>query len=465
MFIDEHRLIKVNPQSGAVMHMVVRPNVKELPGPKAKDVIGRNFEYLATTTQDPENLPIVIDHGEGIRVYDVDGNVFYDFASGVGVINVGHAHPKVVEAIKRQTERFTHYSLTDFFYENAVVLAEKLIELAPGAFEKKVVYGNSGAEANEAAMKLVKYGTGRKQFLAFYHAFHGRTQAVPSLTASKWVQQDGFFPTMPGVTHIPYPNPYRNLWGIDGYDEPDELINRVLDFIEEYAFKHVPPHEVGAIFFEPIQGEGGYVVPPKNFFRELKKFADEYGILLADDEVQMGIGRTGRFWAIEHFGVAPDLIQFGKAIGGGLPLAGVVHRKEISFDKPGRHATTFGGNPVAIAAGIEVVEIVKELLPHVQEVGDHLHRYLEEFKERYEVIGDARGLGLAQAVEFVKDKESKEKNPEVRNRVVKEAAKRGLVLLGCGDNSLRFIPPLVVTKEEIDVAMEIFEEALKAALG
>ncbi|WP_457742891.1 ornithine aminotransferase [Thermococcus sp.] len=444
--------------------MVVRPNVKELPGPKAREIIERNFRYLATTTQDPENLPIVIERGEGIRVYDVDGNVFYDFASGVGVLNVGHAHPRVVEAIKRQAEKFTHYSLTDFFYENAVVLAEKLIELAPGDFEKKVVYGNSGAEANEAAMKLVKYGTGRKRFIAFYHAFHGRTQAVLSLTASKWVQQDGFFPTMPGVEHVPYPNPYRNAWGIDGYDEPDELINRVLDFIEEYVFRHVPPHEVGAIFFEPIQGEGGYVVPPKNFFKELKKFADEYGILLADDEVQMGIGRTGKFWAIENFDVAPDLIQFGKAIGGGLPLAGVVHRKEISFDKPGRHATTFGGNPVAIAAGLEVVEIVKELLPHVREVGDYLHKYLEEFKENYEVIGDARGIGLAQAIEIVKSKETKEKYPELRNRIVKESAKRGLVLLGCGDNSIRFIPPLIITKEEIDVAMEIFEEALKAAL-
>ena len=313
-------------------------------------------------------------------------------------------------------------------------------------------------------MKLVKYGTGRKRFIAFYHAFHGRTQAVLSLTASKWVQQERFFPTMPGVEHIPYPNPYRNPWHIDGYADPKELINRVLEFLEDYVFKHVPPEEVGAIVFEPIQGEGGYVVPPRDFFKELKKLADKYGILLADDEVQMGVGRTGKFWAIENFGVAPDTIQFGKAIGGGIPLAGVVHRADITFDKPGRHASTFGGNPVAIEAALQVVEIVKELLPHVQEVGDYLHKRLKELEEKYEVIGDARGLGLAQAVEFVKSKDTKEKNQEIRNKVVAEAAKRGLILLGCGDNSLRFIPPLIVTKEEIDVAIEIFEEALKAAL-
>ena len=444
--------------------MVKRPVVKELPGPKAKEVIERNFELLAVTTQDPDALPIVIKRGEGIMVYDVDGNAFYDFGSGVGVLNVGHAHPRVVKAIKRQAEKFTHFALNDFFYENAVILAQKLAEISPGEFPKKVVYQNSGAEANEAMMKLVKYGTGRKRFIAFYHAFHGRTQAVLSLTASKWVQQERFFPTMPGVEHVPYPNPYRNPWHIDGYADPKELVNRVIEFIEEYVFRHVPPEEVGAIVFEPIQGEGGYVVPPKEFFKELKKLADKYGILLADDEVQMGVGRTGKFWAIEHFGIAPDTIQFGKAIGGGIPLAGVVHRADIAFDKPGRHASTFGGNPVAIAAALEVVEIVKELLPHVQEVGDYLHQRLKEFEEKYEVIGDARGLGLAQAVEFVKNKDTKEKNPEVRNKVVKEAAKRGLILLGCGDNSLRFIPPLIVTKEEIDIAMEIFEEALKVAL-
>jgi len=444
--------------------MVKKPVVKELPGPKAREVIERNFELLAVTTQDPEALPIVIDRGEGVMVYDVDGNSFYDFGSGVGVLNVGHAHPRVIEAIKRQAERFTHFALNDFFYENAVILAQKLAEVTPGDFPKKVVYQNSGAEANEVMMKLVKYGTERKRFIAFYHAFHGRTQAVLSLTASKWVQQERFFPTMPGVEHIPYPNPYRNPWHIDGYADPKELVNRVLEFLEDYVFKHVPPEEVGAIVFEPIQGEGGYVVPPRDFFKELKKLADKYGILLADDEVQMGVGRTGKFWAIENFGVAPDTIQFGKAIGGGIPLAGVVHRADITFDKPGRHASTFGGNPVAIEAALQVVEIVKELLPHVQEVGDYLHKRLKELEEKYEVIGDARGLGLAQAVEFVKSKDTKEKNQEVRNKVVAEAAKRGLILLGCGDNSLRFIPPLIVTKEEIDVAMEIFEEALKAAL-
>lgn len=444
--------------------MVKKPVVKELPGPKAREVIERNFELLAVTTQDPEALPIVIDRGEGVMVYDVDGNSFYDFGSGVGVLNVGHAHPRVIEAIKRQAERFTHFALNDFFYENAVILAQKLAEVTPGDFPKKVVYQNSGAEANEVMMKLVKYGTGRKRFIAFYHAFHGRTQAVLSLTASKWVQQERFFPTMPGVEHIPYPNPYRNPWHIDGYADPKELINRVLEFLEDYVFKHVPPEEVGAIVFEPIQGEGGYVVPPRDFFKELKKLADKYGILLADDEVQMGVGRTGKFWAIENFEVAPDTIQFGKAIGGGIPLAGVVHRADITFDKPGRHASTFGGNPVAIEAALQVVEIVKELLPHVQEVGDYLHKRLKELEEKYEVIGDARGLGLAQAVEFVKSKDTKEKNQEGRNKVVAEAAKRGLILLGCGDNSLRFIPPLIVTKEEIDVAIEIFEEALKAAL-
>ncbi len=444
--------------------MIERPRVKELPGLKAKEVIEKNYKYIAISTQDPDIYPIVIERGKGVIIEDIDGNTFYDFGSGFAVMSLGHSHPKIVEAIKRQAEKFTHFPLNDFYFKIAVDLAEKLVSTAPGDFEKRVLFQNSGAEANELMMKLVKYSTKRKRFIAFYHSFHGRTHAALSFTASKWIQQESYFPTVPGVVHIPYPNPFRNTWHIDGYEEPDELVNRVIEYIEEYVFRHVPPHEIGSIVFEPIQGEGGYIVPPKSFFKELKKLAEKYGILLADDEVQMGMGRTGRFWAIEHFGIEPDFIQFGKAVGGGLPLSGVIHRHDKSFDKTGLHSSTFGGNVVAIAAANIVVEEVKRLLPHVREVGDYLGKQLKELKEDYDIVGDARGIGLAQAIEIVKDKKTREPWPKMRDTILRNSVKKGLIMIGCGDSAIRIIPPLIVEEEHIDVGMSILREAIKDSI-
>jgi len=440
--------------------MAIRPSVREFPGQKAREVIARNFEFLDITTQDPDSLPVVIKEGKGVIVEDVDGNLFYDFGSGFAVLNLGHSHPKIVQAIKEQADRFIHFPLYDFFYEIAVTVAEKLTKTINGGFEKKVLFANSGAEANEVMMKLVKYSTKRKRFIAFYNSFHGRTQGTLSLTASKWVQQDGFFPTVPGVIHVPYPNPYRNPWHIDGYEEPDELVNRAIEFIEEYVFRHVPPEDVGAIVFEPIQGEGGYVVPPKNFFKELRKLADKYGILLADDEVQMGVGRTGTFWGIEHFDVIPDVIQFGKAIGGGLPLSGIIHRADKSFDKPGRHSSTFAGNALALSAANVVIDEVKRLLPEIKSKGEFLGKRLNEIMEKTSIIGDVRGIGLAYGIEIVKDKKTKEKGVELRNSIIKETVKRGLIVIGCGDNSIRIIPPLIVSLEELEIGLEILEESI-----
>ncbi len=445
--------------------MELKPHVRKLPGIKSEEIIKRASKIITKSTQDTETYPFVIRRAKGLMVEDVDGNRYIDFSSGFAVLNLGHSHPRVVEAIREQLDRFTHFPLHDFYLEHAVELAEKLAATAPGGFEKHVIFQNSGAEANEVMMKLAKYTTRRLGFIAFYNSFHGRTYAALGLTASKTVQQEGSFPPMPGIAHVPYPNPYRNPWGIDGYEEPDELVNRTLEFMEEYVFRHYPPHEIAAIVFEPIQGEGGYIVPPKSFFKKLARLADEHGILLADDEVQMGVGRTGAFWAIEHFGISPDFIQFGKAIGGGIPLSGVIHRSDKTFDKPGVHSSTFGGNALAIAAGNAVVDEVKKLLPHARRAGEYLGKRLGELKEEFEdMIGDSRGIGLARAIEIVKDTRTKEPWPKKRDEIIRNALREGLILIGCGDSSIRVIPPINVKNEEIDLAMELLEKAVKKSV-
>lgn len=440
------------------------PIVREFPGKKALEIIEKSERLFDALTQDVENMPLIVDRGEGTFVYDVDGNKFLDFSSAFAVVSLGHGNRKVIEAIKSQAERLTHFPLADFYLENGVLVAQKLVNVTKGNFDKKVVFANSGAEANEVMMKLVKYATKRKRFIAFYGAFHGRTHATLSLTASKPIQQLSYFPTVPGIVHAPYPNPYRNPFKIDGYEKPDELINAVISFIEDYIFKHVPPEEVGAIVFEPIQGEGGYVVPPKNFFKELKRLADKYGILLADDEVQMGMGRTGEFWAIENFEVQPDILQFGKAIANGLPLGGIIHRADISFDKTGLHSSTFGGNVIALAAANVVIDETLSLLQDVKKKGQYLGKYLNEMKDKYEQVGDVRGIGLAWGVEFVSSKSSKRPEPVLRNKVIKNALRMGLVIIGCGESSIRVIPPLTVSYEEIDIAMDILNKAIKGSI-
>ena len=442
-----------------------KPVIKvEPPGPRAKKVIEEHSVFVATTTHDPKNLPLVIERGEGVWLMDVDGNVYLDFASGVSASNLGYGHPVVKKAVLQQLEKIAHAAGTDFFNPVQVELAKKLTSIAPGDFEKKVFFSNSGTESIEAAIKLARFSTRRKYFISFIGGFHGRTMGSLSLTASKPIHKKNYFPTMPGVIHVPYPNPYRNPWGIDGYERPDELVNRVIEFVDYWVFQHlVEPSEVAAIFFEPIQGEGGYVVPPRNFFKELKKLANKYGILLVDDEVQMGLGRAGKMFAIEHFNTVPDIITLAKSLGGGvMPIGATIFRKELDFE-PGAHSNTFGGHPLACAAALATIEEIEKLLPHVQELEKLFRDELTELKDGIDAVGDVRGMGLAWGVEFVKDRKTKEHDTKTRDRVLYEALRRGLVMLGCGKSAVRLIPPLIITEEQAKIGLRIFKEAVKSA--
>lgn len=450
--------------------LVMRPEVRiepGSPGSKSRQWIDEHFKYVATTTHDPEELPLVIERGEGVWLYDVDGNRYLDFSSAIGVNNLGYpTHPEVKKAVVDQLERLAHAAGTDFFNPYQVMLAKKLAEIAPGGVPRKVFFSNSGTEANEAAVKIARQATGRKLFIAFYGGFHGRTMGSLGLTASKSVHKRLVFPWMPGVFHAPYPNPYRNPWHIDGYEEPVELVNRVIEFIEEYIFeKLAPPEEVAAIFAEPIQGEGGYVVPPRVFFKELKKLADKYGILVSIDEVQMGLGRTGRMFAIEHFDIVPDIISMAKALSGGVvPIGATVFRSDLDFKQPGIHSNTYGGHALASVAALKTIEVVEKLLPNVNRLEPLFREELEGLKQSVEQVGDVRGIGLAWGVEIVKDKKSKTPDPSLRNRIVARALRNGLVLLPCGKSSIRLIPPLVISEEEAKTGLEIFRKAVKEAL-
>ncbi len=442
-----------------------KPVIKVIPpGPKAREVMESHKKYVATTTHDPEHLPLVIERGEGVWLVDVDGNVYLDFSSAISTANLGYpTHPEVKKAVLEQLEKIAHAAGTDFFNPYQVELAKKLTSIAPGDFEKKVFYSNSGTESVEAALKLAKQSTGRNYFVAFIGAFHGRTMGSLSLTASKPVHRANYFPMMPGAVHVPYPNPYRNPWGIDGYENPGELVNRVIEYIDYWVFNHyLPPEEVAAIVFEPVQGEGGYVIPPKNFFSELKKLADNYGILLVDDEVQMSLGRTGRMFAIEHFGVAPQIITLAKSLSGGvIPIGATVYDASLDFKRPGSHSNTFGGHALACIAALATLNVVEKLLPHVQDLEGVFRDELGGLTE-YRGVGDVRGLGLAWAVEFVKDEKTKEPDTKTRNKVVLESLRRGLVLLGCGKSTIRLIPPLTMTEEQAKLGLEIFKSAVKS---
>ena len=442
-----------------------KPSVRITPpGPRAKEVIERHRKFVATTTHDPEFLPLVIERGEGVWLVDVDGNVYLDFSSAIAASNLGYpTHPEVAKAVEEQLRVLAHAAGTDFFNPYQVALAEKLASIAPGDFDKKVFFCNSGTEAVEAAIKIARFGTGRKYFVSFIGAFHGRTMGSLSLTGSKPIHKKRFFPTMPGVIHVPYPNPYRNPWNIDGYEHPDELVNRVIEYIEYWVLEHlVPSDEVAAIVFEPIQGEGGYVVPPKNFFVELRKLANRYGILLIDDEVQMGMGRTGKMFAIEHFGIAPDIITLAKSLGGGaVPIGATIFRADLDLEA-GAHSNTFGGHALACVAALKSVEVTEKLLPNVAKLEPIFRERLNEIRDRYDRVGDVRGIGLAWGIEFVKDRRTKEHDVKTRNRVLYEALKRGLVMLGCGKSAIRIIPPLIIEEEQAKIGLDILEEAIKA---
>lgn len=428
------------------------------PGPKAKKIIEVDEKYLATSTK---ALPLAIESASGSTVIDADGNRFLDFTSGVAVLNVGHRHPIVIEAIKRQLDRFIHFAGTDFYYDVQSNLAKKLAEITPGDFQKKVFFSNSGTESIEAAMKIVRWSTKRPQFVAFIGAFHGRTLGSLSLTASKPVQRARYFPTVPGVIHLPYAYCYRCPYHLE-YPSCDIWCARI--FEEVYFDSFVCPDEIGAIFVEPIQGEGGYIVPPQEFIKEIYKITRKYSILLVDDEVQAGIGRTGRMWGIDHFGIVPDILYCAKALGSGVPIGATIFDSRYDFKIKGSHSNTFGGNPLACASALATLEVLEKenLIDKAKKSGDYLRRRLEEMKDSHNIIGDVRGLGLMQATEIVKDKESKERAVKERDKIIEVAFNKGLILLGCGNSSIRYIPPLNVTIEEIDVAMEILDESVSA---
>jgi 4-aminobutyrate aminotransferase len=431
-----------------------------VPGPKAREIVERDTMYLATGTK---SAPIVAKKGLGVVVEDVDGNSFLDFTSGAGVINTGHCHPKVVKAIQQQAAELIHFAGTDFYYDVQVKLAEKLVKITPGKFEKRLFYTNSGAESIEAAFKLARWTSGRKQNIAFIGAFHGRTMGALSLTASKPVHKDRYFPTVPGVNHLPYAYCYRCAYKLE-YPKCDMWCAKILE--EVYFQAHLPPQEVAAIFMEPIQGEGGYVVPPREFARELRKICNRHGILFVDDEVQAGFGRTGKWFCIEHYGVEPDMITLAKGIASGMPMGAMVFRKELDWKVQGAHSNTYGGNPVACAAALATIDVIEgeKLMENAKKMGDYLHKRLLELQQKHMCIGDVRGIGLMQATEFVKDRKTREVATELRNNIEEIAWKNGLMLLGCGRTTIRYIPPLVVTRDQIDQAMDILDLSIRKAV-
>ena len=433
--------------------------VTPIPGPKAKAVVARDDRFLVTTTK---HAPIVAARARGAVVEDVDGNVLLDFASGIGVMNTGHGHPRVVRAIQEQAERLIHFAGTDFYYEQQAELAERLSGLVPIEGPAKTFFAQSGTEANEAAIKLAKAGTGRQMLLAFLGGFHGRTQGSLSLTSSKAVHREGFFPSMPGVVHAPFPNPYRNLWRIDGYAEPDELANRAVEHVEALFETILPPKDCAAMFWEPVQGEGGYVVPPKPFPRMLRRLCDAHGILLVADEVQTGFGRTGRWFGAEHFGVKADIVTVAKAMGSGYPIGAAVARASLDFKRKGQHSNTFGGNVLGCTASLATLAAIEEegMVGNAERVGQQVGRRLKEMQEAHPRVGDTRGLGLMRALEFV----TRDGKPdaELRDRVEEACWHRGLITLGCGRSSLRLIPPLNITQEQADGGLDVLAEALKA---
>jgi len=435
------------------------PSIKTaLPGPQASKLIKLDGTYVSPSYT--RMYPLVVARAKGVWVHDVDQNVFLDFTAGIAVNATGHCHPEVVKAIKLQADKLLHMSGTDFYYTSQIELAEKLALLAPGNEGKRVYFGNSGAEAVEAAFKLARWHTKRELNLAFFGAFHGRTMGALSLTASKTVQKKNYNPLVPGITHIPYPYCYRCPYNLC-YPQCDVAC---VHWVEDTLFRTtIPPDEVAAIFVEPIQGEGGYIVPPPEFHKEMYKLVKKYDILYVADEVQSGMGRTGKMFAMEHFDVNPDMIALAKGIASGLPLGALVARSDIMDWEAGSHASTFGGNPLSCQAAMTTIDLLEnELITNAAVQGDYLLAGLRELQKTHESMGDVRGKGLMVGVELVKDRETKEPARTWRNEIVKAAFERGLLLLGCGENSIRFCPALTVNAEEIDKCLSIFDDAIQS---
>jgi len=426
------------------------------PGPKGRAIVERQDRWASTSY--PKEYPLVVARGERAMVEDVDGNRFLDFMAGIAVASTGYGHPRVVKAIQEAASRFLHICGSDFYYESFAALCERLAKLAPGPSKKRVFLSNSGTEAVEGAIKLARHSTGRPAIIAFFGAFHGRTYGGLSLTASKAVQRAGFAPFLPEVHHVPYGYRYRCEYC---QGEPACTMRCVSTIEDELFAKKLDPQSVAAIFVEPIQGEGGYVVPPPGYLTALRELCDRHGILLVCDEVQSGIGRTGKMFACEYDGVEPDVLLSAKGLGSGMPIGAIIAKESIMKWKPGAHGTTFGGNPVCCAAALATLDVVEqELLPNVPQVGERLMAGARRLAEKYAVIGDVRGRGLMVGVEFVKDRATREPAPDVPHELVARAFQKGLLLLGAGKSSLRLAPPLVVDDYDVDTALRIIDECL-----
>ena len=433
------------------------PDIKTaLPGPNAKAIIDKDAKFVSPSyTRD---YPLVIARGDGAVVEDVDGNVFVDCAAGIAVNSTGVSHPEVVKAIADQAAKFIHMSGTDFYYEPQVRLAEELAKLVPIDGDVRAFFGNSGTEATEAAIKLSRYYTKRPNVIAFLGSFHGRSLGALSLTSSKSIQRRGFGPLMPGVYHAPYPDTYRFNGSADACAEAS------LSYIRDQILVHLTaPDEVSAVVVEPIQGEGGYVVPPGAFLQGLRELTKQHGIMMVLDEVQSGMGRTGKMFAAEHFGVTADIVNIAKGIASGLPLGVATARSEVMSWPPGSHASTFGGNPVACAAALATIRLLREtLVKNAETVGAHMMAAARALMDKHPIVGDVRGRGLMIGVELVRDRRTKERATSERNALVQECFRRGLLVLGAGRNAIRLSPPLVLTKEQADIAVGILDQALTA---
>jgi 4-aminobutyrate aminotransferase len=432
--------------------------VTPLPGPKAQAIIESDQRYISPSYT--RSYPLVAERASGAIVEDPDGNLFLDFSAGIAVVSTGHCHPDIVRVIQDQAASLIHMSGTDFYYRQMPDLASKLSSLIPDGKDWRCFFGNSGAEAIEASIKLARYATRRHQLIAFQNSFHGRTMGALSLTASKPVQRKRFGPLLAGVTHIPYPNPYHPPLGA----KPETVGDAVLEYLEDVVFRTtVASDEVAAIVVEAIQGEGGYVVPPAGFLKGLKEIADKYGILLIADEVQSGMGRTGKMFAFEHFDCQPDIIALAKGIASGLPLGVMMARSDLMTWEPGAHASTFGGNPVSLAAALETVRLLQEkYVANSAKVGAFLKSRLVELMAHHPRIGDVRGFGLMIGIQVVRDPGTREWDPVLRDALIQECFNRGLLVLGAGPSSIRISPPLMIDEEQAECAVQILTSAMAA---
>ena len=430
-----------------------------LPGPKAQEIVSRDEKVISPSY--PRGYPFVMDHGKGSQVWDVDGNVFLDFAAGIAVLSTGHSHPKVVKAIQEQAEKFIHIS-SDFYHPKWVELAEKLNEIAPFKEDAISFMTNSGTESVESAIKLARHTTGRTQFIGFLGGFHGRTLGSVTFTASKSSYHRGFYPLMNGVVHAPFPNTYHPILASLPGEDYGEAVVRYME--EQILGRIVPAEDVAGILVEPIQGEGGYVVPTPGFFPALRRLCNRHGILLIADEVQAGVGRTGKWWSIEQFGVEPDIVCIAKGIASGVPLGVMVARESLVKWPRGSHGNTYGGNPIACAAALATLDLVgSEYMQNAAEVGQHAKDIMEEIMSRHPSVGEVRGMGLMLGMEFVKDRATHKPNEHIRDRIVDLAFERGLITLGCAKSTIRISPPLCITRTEIEEGMAILDEAISIA--